>query len=259
MSGSPGGGVPQRARKEAQELVDEILGKRVREPVVGAAGKLAAEIFGKRRKKENTEARRRQRARLAARTHDNPQSRCRNWMLHEGNVHYARNGSAFRNGGYTKLDLRTRTRLGVKDYGAIGIGTVDIVCQRGVGGPDPCVVTMHDVLHVPSAPCSGISIAKLRDADVEAMLGRGGCVMVQKHTTEQMFAGTRVGRLFRVSLFGESAGESPPEQLRFERPFAISLMANEDDVMRFGRAAREIQGVEHVIGAVCGKNHGVSC
>lgn len=181
-------------------------------------------------------------------------------MLHSGNVHYARNGSAFRTGGYTKLDLQTRTRLGFEDFGAIGIGTVDIISHRGVGAPDLCAITLHDVLHILSAPCNGIAIEKLRGAGVEVMLGRDGCVMTHQATTEQLFAGTRVGRLYRVSLFGEPARESSHDDgLRFERPSTISLMSNENDVMRLGRAAREIRGIEHIVGTVCGEDHGVSC
>ncbi|KAK5112853.1 hypothetical protein LTR85_011080 [Meristemomyces frigidus] len=194
MSGLPSGAVPRRTRKDAQKLVDDILGKRKRQP------KLDADIFGKRRKKENKEAQRRQRARLVARPHGNPQSRCSDWMLHDGNVHYVRNGSAFRKRGYTKLDLQTRTRLGFEDFGALGIGTFDIVSHRGVGAPDLCAITLHDVLHIPAAPCNGISVTKLRDAGLEVMLRRDGCVMAQKQTTEQLFAGTRVGRLFRQKV-----------------------------------------------------------
>jgi len=165
-------------------------------------------------------------------------------MLHDGNVHYARNGSAFRSGGYTKLDLPTTTRLDIEDFGAIGIGTVDLMAQRAVGAPDICAITLHDVLHIPAAPCNGISIEKLEAADVHVATGEGGCVMTQKQTTEQLFAGTRVGWLFRVALYGEPAEDSSLHEMELVRPSAASLLAREEKLVRLGDAARLFQDIE---------------
>ena len=174
-------------------------------PSNALAEKLTADIFGQRRWEEDNTARERVTARRAARDTDKPRRRNRDWMLHDGNLYYAKKGASFRVGGYTKLDLVTRMRVGLGDLGAIGIGTVDIIAERALDSADICVITPHDVLHVPLAPCNGISICHLQDADIRIAMLQDDCHAFCARTGKQLFAGTRFGNHFRMALAGESA------------------------------------------------------
>ena len=161
-------------RKKAEELAAEILGWK-------------ADFQEERRKG----GRRRQlRKRLVRRRQGKEQKRCWDWMLHQGNVHYACNASSFPT--YTKLTSTHSERLGLGTYGAIGIGTVNLAAPRAYGAPDVCTITLFDVLHVPSMPCNGISTLRMAKAGTDVLLGEWRSVATHGPSKHMLFEARRM-------------------------------------------------------------------
>ena len=188
------------------------------------------------------------------------------WMLHQGNVHYACNSSAFTT--YTKLTSSHSERLGLGAYGAVGIGTVSLAAPRGYGAPDVCTIRLYDVLHIPSMPCDGISIPRLTWAGTEVLEGRWRTVVTHGPAGALLFeAKGMLGdarRMLledrhRLCLVDQPEILSTAEEPDMDLPFSVGLVTDEKDMVRLGTPSREFHGEEYEIRVVSGEWHGVGC
>lgn len=185
------------------------------------------------------------------------QERCWNWLLQDGNVHYACNGSSFAT--YTKLDAAQSVRILGQD-GAIGIGAVNLVVPRAHRAPDVCSITLFDVLHIPAMPCNGISIPRLRRAGAGVLKGPDRTVVLHGAEVAQLFEARPVGLgpLHRVRLFGELE-ESAKIALVDEPPLPLEMIGGDGEAERVSRLARELKDEEWQFKALSGESHGVAC
>ncbi|KAK5690550.1 hypothetical protein LTR97_012103 [Elasticomyces elasticus] len=267
------------SRSQAQKLVDDILGTRKRPLAAFArsqrprtalretlnkakAEKLFENILGETRAEEHKRARRIPRRRREAKRLDQPPERSYQWMLHEGNVHYARNSSSFRS--YTQVNLRSEVYLGGQTYGVLGIGSVELIAEDAYHKSRPCAITLHSVLHVPKAPTNGISVPMLRKAGVALSNGEDRCNLVRSDDEDaQLSWATRIHNMFRLCLWDEERMDTDmvpvPFELDTHSPGSADCFAEADDVAEQGHAGRINQRIEYWVGTRCDDQVAVGC
>ncbi|PLN81657.1 hypothetical protein BDW42DRAFT_193562 [Aspergillus taichungensis] len=83
----------------------------------------------------------------------------KDWMVVQGNAHYARDLSTFLPGSYrpTHQTLSHNIFDPSSELHVAGIGSVRIPVQTGPAPTDTNVLELHDVLHVPEAVCNGFN------------------------------------------------------------------------------------------------------
>lgn len=99
------------------------------------------------------------RKRKSSKGHDDPCTpECHDWYLHSGNIHFARDASAF-----TSYLAIPETTLGSLAFAqrirAVGIGTVELQVKSSPGSNTVRTITLKDVFHIPTAVCNGLSEA----------------------------------------------------------------------------------------------------
>lgn len=83
---------------------------------------------------------------------------CHDWYIHNGNVHFARDRSVFTT--YTPLGkLLARQPQLFLSAPIAGIGTVKIEVKPSPTATSTHVIPVTNVLHMPTAPCNGLSIS----------------------------------------------------------------------------------------------------
>ncbi|KAF7192120.1 hypothetical protein HII31_06506 [Pseudocercospora fuligena] len=169
--------MPKLSLEEAKALAQHMFSKKNRER---AKQKSYETILNKRKIEKRWKARQgasRRNARRYFEHSDEPLSikihikkskpkkqRCWDWVVHHGDVHYACNGASFTD--YTKVDAYVYNATNPGDpIKALGIGTVKINAMRAMDSDNVCEITLHNVLHLPSMPCNGISQALLEASD----------------------------------------------------------------------------------------------
>ena len=79
------------------------------------------------------------------------------WLLHRGNVHFARDRSSFCDD-YVPISATATSANNSQQLSVIGIGTVKLDVQRQLSQAKTSTISWFNVLHIPSARCNGISI-----------------------------------------------------------------------------------------------------
>ncbi|KAK4896390.1 hypothetical protein LTR27_005602 [Elasticomyces elasticus] len=276
-----------RSRRESQRLADQLLGSRNRAPAVptivtsrSQAQKLVDDILGTRKRPAAAFARR-QRPRNALREVltkakaeklfedglgetrlDEPKERSYHWMLHEGNVHYARNASSFRS--YTKINLRSKVYFGGETYGVLGIGSVELIAEDAYHKSRPCAITLHNVLHIPKAPANGISIPMLRKAGVAVSGSPDRWDLVRNDDEDaQLSWAVRIHNMFKLCLWDMEKMDLDwlpvPVELDTHSPGSADCFADAHEVEKYGHAGRIIDNLEYWTGTRCDDQVAVSC
>ncbi|KAK5747432.1 hypothetical protein LTR17_000073 [Elasticomyces elasticus] len=267
------------SRSQAQKLVDDILGTRKRPAAAFArrqrprnalrevltkakAEKLFEDGLGETRAKEHIRARRIPRRRREARRLNDPKERSYHWMLHEGNVHYARNASSFRS--YTKINLRSKVYFGGETYGVLGIGSVELIAEDAYHKSRPCAITLHHVLHIPIAPANGISIPMLRKAGVAVSNSPDRWDLVRNDDEDaQLSWAVRIHSMFRLCLWDMEKMDLDwlpvPIELDTHSPGSADCFADAHEVEKYGQAGRIIDNLEYWTGNRCDDQVAVSC
>ncbi|PWY83559.1 hypothetical protein BO70DRAFT_290442, partial [Aspergillus heteromorphus CBS 117.55] len=92
-------------------------------------------------------------------THLPPAARiCYDWMVVQGNCHYARDRAVFTT--YRPITRRLTHNIfnPHEELEVAGVGTVRVPVVRGLGNPfDTETLELHDVLHIPEAVCNGFN------------------------------------------------------------------------------------------------------
>lgn len=228
-------------RQRAQRLADELLSRKaVRKRKVITDRQKRHKLQEKRTIHERRQARRKGFPRGP------PKKRCYDWMIHEGDIHYARNGSSFT--AYTKIDATACHIPGYgEEYRAIGIGTVKLTASRAPDCASLCEITLHDVLHIPAMPCNGISESKMKEAGLQVVGGRCGPAVLGTDGVE-LFCGSMLHMFYRrVALSGLPEGECPLDEDGAPIPISLSS-TNPRRVMELGSAARLIKDLRRRLG-----------
>lgn len=167
-------------------------------------------------------------------------------MIHDGDVHYARNASSFQT--YTRIDINANDAMGLGDSRAIGIGTVFLKAKRTDDSDEVTGLTLHDVLHISDMPCNGISYSKLQDANLGFTTESFSALVVMNPSGVPLFHARHEYGLYRVVLDQEPVGESPLAEFDAESSDLkdyLSLTAEDTErIARLGQAARVIQDAE---------------
>lgn len=192
-------------RAEAQQIADHLFSRRRR---LQAKQDTFQKVIDKHRREKRWD-RRKQVERLRARRGgplfrkttpesqitrihkivEPPKSRCWDWILHSGDIHYAKNASTFLH--YTKIDAYAHNiPPNSPPIKALGIGTVKVNAMRALDSENICEITLHDVLHIPQMPCNGISQMKLEEMGLRIWTGEEG-LQVCEPSGAWMFCGTK--------------------------------------------------------------------
>ncbi|RMX84244.1 hypothetical protein D0867_16002, partial [Hortaea werneckii] len=88
--------------------------------------------------------------------HDPATRPCYDWYLDSGNVHFARDQSAFTS--YVPLNDTTLSSVAFdQTVGAAGIGHVELRVKISPQSDETRTLQLRDVFHIPTAPCNGLS------------------------------------------------------------------------------------------------------
>ncbi|KAF9885797.1 hypothetical protein FE257_012379 [Aspergillus nanangensis] len=166
--------------------------------------------------------------------------RCWDWMIVSGNCHYAKNRSMFRS--YRRAPGK------IAGNRVLGVGRVELQVQRAPEDTRTNTLVLQDVLHMPNAPCNGLSINKYRDAnpglDVEGD-GEEHVQAVSDEDREPLWYGDDYHRMARVVLAGEPRGESYLEEESDDgedggtRRRRLSVSASENELDRLEKRLRD--------------------
>ena len=172
-----------------------------------------------------------------------PKIRCWDWVVHDGDIHYACNASSFST--YTKVDAYVHNISGEgAPVKAIGIGTVNLTAMRALESDNVCEIVLHNVLHLPKMPCNGISLARLEAEEVSMVVWKTARdLQVTEPTGAWMFCGTREGNLHRVAIHDDVGRASTLD--RGLRLRDVSLCASDPErIATLGEAERKIHAVK---------------
>lgn len=155
-------------------------------------------------------------------------NRCWDWMLVNGNSHYAKNRSMF------SSYCRAPCQVGLTRV--LGVGTVNLETVRDPDDPRPYTLRLENVLHIPEALCNGISVDKLvreEDLDLDVIEEEDGHGrLCCKQTGEPVFYGTSHCGVQRLVLAGDPQGES---YLKDGVEYMLSVHAGENQLQELER------------------------
>ncbi|PKY04329.1 hypothetical protein P168DRAFT_290413 [Aspergillus campestris IBT 28561] len=158
-------------------------------------------------------------------------NRCWDWLLTGGNTHYARNRATF--------TTYRRAPCKIAHKRVLGIGTVELTVQRSPDDPRPHKLTLHDVLHMPSARCNGLSVDKYREEHPgedlrEVMMGSGGGQEMMQAVgggeEEALWFADEYCGCLRVVVWGDPQGESFLRGPEDGRLYGVSVIAGEREM-----------------------------
>lgn len=239
-------------RKHQQRLAQQILGKdnpeRIAQAILGSQNRQrkAQTLFEKNRIQKTKKNKKQSERRRARGTPAQPYRRCMDWMVHSGDIHYARNSSSFYS--YTRIDAKASRSLELGDVRALGIGTVFLQARKEADSDEVTGLRLHDVLHIPSMPCNGISFSRLQAANLEYETDVHGDFVAKNPSQVPMFHGMHEYGLYRLALDQDPIGESPLAVSHDEHDDlsnALSLSAkNTKKIAKLGQASRDIDDIE---------------
>ncbi|XRM43947.1 hypothetical protein ABZX51_007103 [Aspergillus tubingensis] len=83
---------------------------------------------------------------------------CHDWMVVQGNVHYARDRAHFTTYRPVTAHLKNNIFNPMDELEVAGIGTVEIPVVRSLDNPfDTHTIVLENVLHIPEAVCNGFN------------------------------------------------------------------------------------------------------
>ncbi|KAI7547213.1 hypothetical protein KC331_g5153 [Hortaea werneckii] len=177
---------------------------------------------GKRRQLEETEA------------HDSSTRPCYDWYLHSGNVHFARDRSAFTS--YVPLDDITLSSMAFDQTpAAVGIGHVELQVKVSPQTNEIRTLQLRDVFHIPTAPCNGLSDMEIGiEHNLTVSYGRPCWTMHSSEPEETPFCYGVTDRLFRL----ERADGLTGSRVRDDTSTLSSISTAVDDNVKV--ACREV-------------------
>lgn len=189
------------------------------------------------------------------RGYEQPSKACHDWYLHSGNVNFARDISAFTI--YVPLIHKYVSSTTGWSIGAVaGIGTCSVpVKPNRDARSTPEDWEIRYVLHIPDAPCNGISQVRLREHpfEIDYGHGRGGTWTTSKKTgphsqIRPVAYGTRESylRLERADgLVGSSVRDDP------RRTFKIATSMDERELRECRESFDFLSGERPVMIGCC--------
>ncbi|KAI7100585.1 hypothetical protein KC367_g7809 [Hortaea werneckii] len=184
----------------------------------------------KRRQLEETEA------------YDSSTRPCCDWYLHSGNVHFARDRSAFNS--YVPLDATTLRSVAFdQTVGAVGIGHVELQVMVSPQSHETRTLQLRDVFHIPNAPCNGLSDMEMGiEHGLTVSYGRPHWKMYSSEPEKTPFCYGVTDRLSRL----ERADGLSKSQVRDDTSTLFSIStAVDDDVKMVCREVYEAQSNGH--------------
>ncbi|KAB8232218.1 uncharacterized protein BDW43DRAFT_110733 [Aspergillus alliaceus] len=151
----------------------------------------------------------------------NTYNRCWDWIVTDGNCHYAKNRSTFRS--YRRAPGK------VAGSRVLGVGSVELRVRRRSGDNQTNTLVLDNVLHMPNARCNGLSLPKYREAHPLSGIGGEGEHFEARSddgSEPEWYAEGFCG-LSRVVLAGEPQGES---QLSDNGNYTLSVLASNDEM-----------------------------
>ncbi|KNG87515.1 hypothetical protein ANOM_003811 [Aspergillus nomiae NRRL 13137] len=151
----------------------------------------------------------------------NTYNRCWDWIVTDGNCHYAKNRSTFRS--YRRAPGK------IAGSRVLGVGSVELRVRRRSGDGEINTLVLDNVLHMPNARCNGLSLPKYRETHPLAGVdGEGDHVEARSDDgSEPEWYAERYHGLPRVVLAGEPQGES---HLSDDGHNMLSVMASNEEM-----------------------------
>ncbi|OGM49142.1 FAD dependent oxidoreductase [Aspergillus bombycis] len=151
----------------------------------------------------------------------NTYNRCWDWIVTDGNCHYAKNRSTFRS--YRRAPGK------IAGSRVLGVGSVELRVRRRSGDGEINTLVLDNVLHMPNARCNGLSLPKYRETHPLAGVdGEGDHVEARSDDgSEPEWYAERYHGLSRVVLAGEPQGES---HLSEDGHYMLSVMASTEEM-----------------------------
>ncbi|KAB8261937.1 hypothetical protein BDV32DRAFT_147932 [Aspergillus pseudonomiae] len=151
----------------------------------------------------------------------NTYNRCWDWIVTDGNCHYAKNRSTFRS--YRRAPGK------IAGSRVLGVGSVELRVRRRSGDGAINTLVLDNVLHMPNARCNGLSLPKYRETHPLAGVdGEGDHVEARSDDgSEPEWYAERYHGLPRVVLAGEPQGES---HLSDDGHNMLSVMASNEEM-----------------------------
>ncbi|KAI6815555.1 hypothetical protein KC332_g4079 [Hortaea werneckii] len=169
-----------------------------------------------------------------AEVHDPSTRPCYDWYLHSGNVHFARDRSAFTS--YVPLDATTLRSVAFdQTVGAVGIGHVELQVKVSPQSNETRTLQLRDVFHIPTAPCNGLSDMEIGiEHDLTVSYGRPYWKMYLSEPEGTPFCYGVTDRLFRL----ERADGLTGSRVRDDTSTLFSISTAVDDDVKM--ACREL-------------------
>ncbi|EAW08320.1 uncharacterized protein ACLA_030530 [Aspergillus clavatus NRRL 1] len=157
-------------------------------------------------------------------------NRCWDWIVVDGNCHYAKNRSTFRS--YRRAPGRIgRSRV-------LGIGTVELEVQRAPRDPRSNKLVLEDVWHMPDARCNGLSAPTYKAANPPLSVETQGehCQAKKEEDGEAQWFGDPYCGLSRVVLAGNPEGDS---YLRDGQGHMLDVSATPEELSKLHSRVRQ--------------------
>ncbi|GAB1740782.1 hypothetical protein NU219Hw_g5865t1 [Hortaea werneckii] len=176
-----------------------------------------------------------------AEAHDPSSRPCYDWYLHSGNIHFARDRSAFTS--YVPLDATTLSSVAFdQTVAAVGIGHVQLRVKVPPQSDETRTLQLHAVFHIPTAPCNGLSDMEIgMEHNLTVNFGRPYWTMRSSEPEEVPFCYGVTDRLLRLERADGLTGSRVKDDT--STLFSIST-AVDDDVKMACRAVYEAQNNE---------------
>ncbi|RMX89192.1 hypothetical protein D0869_01061 [Hortaea werneckii] len=174
-----------------------------------------------------------------AETQDASTRPCYDWYLHSGNVHFARDRSAFTS--CVPLNETTLSSVAFdQTVGAVGIGHAELRVKVSPQSHETRTLQLRDVFHIPTAPCNGLSDREIGiEHNLTVSYGRPYWTMHSSEPEETPFCYGVTDRLLRL----ERADGLLGSRVRDDTSTLFSISTAVDDDVKM--ACREVYEAEN--------------
>lgn len=134
---------------------------------------------------------------------------CYDWILHSGNVHYARDRSIFST--YVSISAEAQTSVGSR-FTIAGMGTISIEVLREPDSTETMTLNLRNVLHLPNSKCNGFSLSRCAQAFPNLVISFANDAhrtLVDKASDKGICYGIPFAGLSKLALADTLVGDSP--------------------------------------------------